>query len=153
MKCKITYTLRIKWRLRFLWAALAVMLIFMVFIGETGARDSRFMTDFAASVTGLMYWGGMICVIVRIVVNRRLLRDRGRLREQQLRERDERSQYLHRMSGGWVMDALLLLAYIAAVVASCYDMAAFYAAFGLLLCAVILKAAAYAAYAKGWLKG
>ena len=56
------------------------------------------------------------------------------------------------MSGGWVMDAMLAIAYIAAVTASCYDNAAFYAAFGLLIAAALLKAGAYLAYSRGWLR-
>lgn len=151
MICNMPYTKQIRWRIRLLWLALIGMLIFMVTIGEMGLRDSRVITGFAYTCGNLMFWGGMIFVIARIVINRKLLRDRLRLKEQQLRERDERNQHLHRMSGGWVMDAMLAIAYVAAVAASCVDMAAFWAAFGLLVCAAALKAGAYLAYSKGWL--
>ncbi len=151
MMRKISYTTQIRWRLRLLWLALAAQLVLMVIIGEMGLRDSRVITGFAYSCGNLMFWAGMIFLIARIVINRRLLRDKLRLKEQQLLERDERNRYLHQMSGGWVMDALLLLAYIGAVVGSCTEVAAFYTAFGLLVCAAILKGGAYLAYSKGWL--
>ena len=82
----------------------------------------------------------------------KLLKDRLRLKEQQLRERDEWRQHLHRMSGGWVMHTMLVIAYIAAVTTSCYDTKAFYTAFGLLVVAALLKLVAEIGYGKGWFK-
>ena len=151
MTCKLRYTQRIRLRICLLWLALAAMLIFMVAAGEMGLRDSRIITGFAYSCGNLMFWGGLVFIIARIVINRRLLRDRLRLQEQQLQELDERNRYLHQMSGGPVMDATLLLAYAGAVTASCFSTDAFYAAFGLLVCAAVLKAGAYLALAKGWI--
>lgn len=152
MTCKMSYAQTIRWRIRLLWLALIGMLIFMVVIGEIGARNSRIVTGFAYNWGGLLYWTGLFYIIGRIIINHKLLKDRLRLKEQQLRERDERNQYLHRMSGGWVMDAMLVLCYIAAVAASCYSNEAFYAAFGLLVAAALLKVAAEIAYGKGWIK-
>lgn len=100
----------------------------------------------------ILYWTGLFYLIGRIIINRKLLRDRLRLKEKQLQEYDERNQYLHPMSGGWVMDSMLVISYIAAVAASCYDNRAFYAAFGLLVTAALLKGVAEIAYGKGWLR-
>ena len=55
------------------------------------------------------------------------------------------------MSGGWVMDIMLALAYIAAVTASCCDNKAFYTAFALLTAAALLKLIAEIGYGKGWI--
>lgn len=151
MTCKMSYQNVIRWRIRFLWLALIAMLVFMVFIGETGRRDSRIVTGIAYDWGNLLYWAGLIFIIARIVINRKLLKDRLRMKERQLREWDEGRQYLHRMSGGFVMDAMLAVSYIAAVTASCYNNEAFYAAFGLLACAALLKGGAYLAYSKGWI--
>ena len=153
MTSKISYPNIIRWRIRLLWLALAAMLVFMVVIGEIGAHSSRVVTGFAYSGGSLLYWTGVFYTIGRIIINKKLLKDRQRLKAQQLRERDERNQYLHRMSGGWVMDGTLLLCYIAAVAASCWSNAAFYAAFGLLSGAALLKLIAEVAYGKGWIKG
>lgn len=151
MTCKMNYQNVIRWRIRFLWLALIAMLVFMVFIGETGRRDSRIVTGIAYDWGNLLYWAGLIFIIARLVINRKLLKDRLRMKERQLREWDEGRQYLHRMSGGFVMDAMLAVSYIAAVTASCYNNEAFYAAFGLLACAALLKGGAYLAYSKGWI--
>lgn len=151
MTFNTSYPKIIQRRIRLLWLALIAMLIFMVYIGETGRRDSRIVTGIAYRSGGLLYWAGLICIIWRLVHNKKLLKDRLRLKAQQLQELDERNQHLHRMSGGWVMDAMLVIAYIAAVAASCYDNRAFYAAFGLLACAALLKGSAYLAYSRGWI--
>lgn len=151
MKHNTSYTKMIRWRIRLLWLALAGMLVFMVLIGETGARSSLLMSDFTAKTSNALYWGGMIYIIYRIVVNKKLLHDRNRLKEQQHRERDEFHQHLHRMSGGWVMDLYLTLCWITAIVTSCYSNEAFYAAFGLLTAAVLIKGFAYIAGNNGWL--
>ena len=146
MKYNLTYPQQIKWRIRLLWAALAAMLILMVVIGEMGLRDSRVVTGYAYTCSNQMFWGGMIYIVARIIINKRRLQDRQKLKAQQLRERDERNQYLHRMSGGCAMDAMLLITYVASVIAGCFSNAAFYTAASLLLCAVLLKSAAYLAY-------
>ena len=152
MTCKKSYTKLIQWRIRLLWLAVVGMLIFMVVIGELGLRSSRIITGFAYDCGNFLYWCSLFYLIGRIIINHKLLKDRFRLKEQQLRERDEYRRYLHRMSGGWVMDAMLALCYIAAVAASCWSNEAFYVAFGLLAAAALLKLIAEVAYGKGWLK-
>ena len=152
MTSKQPYTQIIKWRIRLLWLALAAMLVFMVVIGELGLRSSRIMSDFTARTSNVFYWWGMLWIIFRIVMNKKLLKDRLHLKEQQLRERDEWRQHLHRMSGGWVMDVFLVIGWVASIAASCYSNEAFYAAYGLLFIAALLKGGAYLAYDKGWLR-
>jgi len=151
MMHKLSYTKRIRWRIRLMWLALAAMLVFMVVAGEVGLRDSRVITGFAYGCSNLMFWGGLFFLIARIIANRRLLRDRLRLKERQLNEQDERNRFLHQASGGIAMDATLLLAYVGAVIASCISPDAFYAAFGLLICAACIKAVLWLACARGWL--
>lgn len=72
-----------------------------------------------------------------------MLRDRLRLREQLLAERDERNRYLHDKSGGLVMDVLLIGLLFLTCTCALFDMSAFYAAFAALAFAVALKLAAY----------
>ena len=151
MTSKKPYTKIIQGRIRLLWLALVAMLVFMVVIGELGLRNSQVITGFAYDCGNFLYWCGLFYIIGRIIINKKLLKDRLRLKEQQLRERDEWRQYLHRMSGGWVMDTMLALAYIAAVTASCCDNKAFYTAFALLTAAALLKLIAEIGYGKGWI--
>jgi len=152
MTFNMPYAKVIQWRIRLLWLALAAMLVFMVVIGELGLRSSRVMSDFTARTSNVFYWWGMIYIIVRIVMNKKLLKDRLRLKEQQLRERDEWRQHLHRMSGGYVMDVFLVIGWIASIAASCYSNEAFYTAYGLLFIAALLKGGAWLAFSKGWIK-
>ena len=151
MTSNMPYTKVIQRRIRLLWLALAAMLIFMVVIGELGLRSSQVITGFAYDCGNFLYWCGLFYIIGRIIINKKLLKDRLRLKEQQLRERDEWRQHLHRMSGGYVMDATLVVHYVAAVAASCWNNTAFYVAFTLLATAALLKLVAEIAYGKGWI--
>ena len=152
MTCKKPYTRIIQQRIRLLWLALFGMLVFMVVIGGLGLRSSKVITGFAYDCGNFLYWCGLFYIIGRIIINKKLLKNRLRLKEQQLRERDEWRQHLHRMSGGWVMDVMLVLCCLAAVAASCWSNETFYVAFGLLVCAALLKLTAEIAYGKGWIK-
>lgn len=136
------YPKQIQRRIRILWGVIVCMLIFMVVVGETGG-DSRIMTRLAETMSRILYFGGLIFVGVRIAHNKKLLKDRLRMKEQAMEEQDERNRYLHQLSGGYVMDAMLLVLWAATLTASLYDMSAFHMGFGLLVTAVILKAGAY----------
>ena len=151
MTSNMPYTKVIRWRIRLLWLALVAMLVFMVVIGELGLRNSQVITGFAYDCGNFLYWCGLFYIIGRIIINKKLLKDRLRLKEQQLRERDEWRQHLHRMSGGYVMDVFLVIGWIASIAASCYSNEAFYAAYGLLFIAALLKGGAYLAFYKGWI--
>ena len=141
--CKrMPYAQIIRWRIRVSYALLVLMLAYMV------GGDSRRMTDLASAVSRLLFFGGFGVVVSRIVHNKRLLRDRARLREQQMREQDERNQYLHDKSGGAALDILLVLLLFATVTAALFSMAAFSAVFPLLLAALAIKAGLYALYSR-----
>ena len=139
----MSYTDKIKWRTRILWCVLVLMLVYMVVISELGGGDSRIMTDLANKVSRIIFFGGMAYVIYRIVHNQNLLKDRSLLKEQMLREYDERNQYLHDKSGGIVLDALLICILFITLTASLFNMAAFYTAYVILMLAVIIKAVTY----------
>lgn len=73
---KHSFTSQIKRRIRILLAAVVLMLIYMVVIGELGLGDSRIMTPLAQMVSRILYFGGLIVIISRICLNRRLLKNR-----------------------------------------------------------------------------
>ena len=141
MKKELGYAEKMKWRIRALWMALALMLVYMVVVAELGGGDSRMMTNLANMVSDIIFFGGIIFLISRIVHNKKLLKDRALLREQLCRERDERNQYLHDKSGGIVMDVLFTTC-----TAALFNMAAFSVSVFLLAAAVILKASAWLFY-------
>lgn len=140
---KMTYSKKIRLRVRGLWVLLALMLVYMVVVGETGGGDSRMMTDLASLASRVIFFGGMAWVIYRIHFNNSLLKDRLRLEEKLIEEQDERRRYLHDKSGGWVMDAMLIFLLFATTTAALYSMAAFHMAIGALGVALALKAGAY----------
>lgn len=147
--CKpLRYTEIIRWRIRLGYALVVLMLAYMVIVAEMGGGDSRVMTDLANTVSGVLFFGSLLYVVSRIVHNKRLLRDRARLREQQMQEQDERNQYLHDKSGGAALDILLVLLLFATVTAALFNMAAFSAVFPLLLAGVAVKAGLYALYSR-----
>ena len=145
---EMSYYDRISWRIRGLWAVLALMLVYMVVISELGGGDSRSMTCLADTVSRVLFFGGMIWVIFRIMRNRKLLRNRALMASEMCRELDERNRYLHDKSGGAVMDILLLALLFTTVTTALFNMAAFYTAFAVLLLAVALKAGAYLLYSR-----
>ena len=145
---KMSYTDRVTWRTRGLWATLALMLVYMVVIAELGGGDSRMMTPLASVMSRLIFFGGMIWVICRIGHNRRLLKNHSMLRAQRLQELDERNRYLHDKSGGTVMDILLLALLFTTLTTALFNMAAFYTSFAVLVLAAALKAGADLIYSR-----
>ena len=143
---KSNYTDKIKWRIRISWMILVAMLIYMFIVAETGGGDSRIMTDLANTVSGIIFFGGMIYVIVRIVHNKKLLKNRLLMKEQMKLEQDERNQYLHDKSGGTVLDILLVFLMFVTVTTALYNMTAFYISISILAFAILLKAGTYLFY-------
>ena len=143
-----TYTKKIRWRIRALWALLAGMLVYMFVIGELGGGDSRIMTPLAGRFSRIVFFGGLVYVVWRIRQNKKLLRSSQLLPQQMKAELDERNQYLHDKSGGIVADILLAILLFVTLTASMFDMAAFYTAFSVLAAAILLKAAAYWFYSR-----
>ena len=139
----MTYTKKIQWRIRILYLLVVFMLIYMVVVSEAGGGDSRRMTDFANIVCDVIFFGGIVYMVYRISMNKRLLKNRILLKEQMRMEQDERNQYLHDKSGGIVFDILLLCVMFITVTTSLFDMSAFYTAVTILIVAIILKIAAY----------
>lgn len=142
------YGTQIRWRIRTLYLLLIAMLIYMVVISELGGGDSRIMTDLADRFSRIVFFGGMIYVISRIVHNKKLLRNRLLLKAQRLEETDERNRYLHDKSGGIVLDILLACLLFITLTASLFDMTAFYVSFAILITALVLKAGAYLCYSR-----
>ena len=126
-------------RIRGLYLLLFLMLVYMVVVGELSLGDSRMMTDLAETISRIIFFGGMIWVIHKIVRNKRLLKDARSLKDELIRERDERNQYLHDKSGGIVWDILFICLLFATLTASLTNMPAFYTAFSLLCIAFLLK--------------
>ena len=147
--CKsLSYSEKIRWRNRLLYLLLLVMLVYMIVIGELHLGDSRIMSGMAETVSRIIFFGGMIWVVRKIICNKRLLKEPVLLREQMTVERDERNQYLHDKSGGLVWDILFVCLLFVTLTASLTNMSAFYTSFVLLCMAILLKLTAYLIYKK-----
>ena len=133
----LSYTDKIKWRVRTSWGILAVMLIYMVIVGETGG-DSRVMTNFAGITSKVIFFGGILFILRRILRYKKLLKNKALLKEQK--------QYLHDKSGGAVLDILLLFLLFATVTTALYNMTAFYVSIVILAVTLFLKITAYVFY-------
>lgn len=144
----LNYSEKIRWRIRISWVILLLMIVYMIVVAELGGGDSRIVTDLADMVGDIIFFGGIIYVISRIIHNRKLLKNRLLLKEQHLTEQDERNQYLHDKSGGTVMDILMPILLFVTVTTSLFNMAAFYTALTILAAAVLLKAGAYLFYSR-----
>ena len=144
----LSWSDKIRWRNRFLSLLLLVMLVYMIVIGELHLGDSRFMSDMAETVSRIIFFGGMMWVIHKIIRNKRLLKEPLLLREQMTTERDERNQYLHDKSGGLVWDILFVCLLFVTLTASLTNMAAFYTSFVLLCIAIFLKLTVYLIHSK-----
>lgn len=145
---QLSYTEKIKWRIRILWFLAVAMLIYMIVIGEMGGGDSRIMSDLANIASDIIFFGGLIYIVYRIIANKKLLKNRLLLKEQLREELDERNQYLHDKSGGVVWDILLIVLLGITVTAALFNMAAFYTSFTILGIAIALKVSAYWIYSR-----
>lgn len=143
---KLSFSDKIKWRIRVLWMILFLMFAYIVVIGEMKLGDSRVMTTFAEDVSRIIFFGGMIWVIYKIVQNKKLLNNQCLLKQKIMAEKDERNQYLHDKSGGIVWDILFVCLLFITLTASLSNMPAFYVSFALLCIAVGLKLITYFFY-------
>ena len=101
------------------------------------------MSDFARGVANFIFFCGLGVMVWRLAHNCKLLGDRRRLKEQLLKEREERDRSLHTRSGGLAMDVTLLALLFITMTAGMYNMAAFYTAFAGLAAASAAKAGSY----------
>lgn len=140
---KQNYADKIQWRIQASWAVLIFMTVYMVVLVELGGGDSRKMTELAKIVSRLVFFGGMVYLVIGIVHNKRLLKNRKLLKEQMWKEQDERNQYLYDKSGGIVVDILLFGLLFLTFTMALFYIEAFYVSFFVLLFTAFLKIATY----------
>lgn len=143
-----SFTNKVKFRITMLWIVLILMLIYMVVVGELGLGDSRYMTQLASAVSNIIFFGGMIYVISKLIRNKKLLKNKALLVEEAMENLDERNQFLYDKSGGIVVDILLLFILFVTCTMALWDMEAFYASLSILLVTVISKIVSYFIYSR-----
>ena len=80
--CKLPFSQVVKRRTYLLWAVLALLLAFMVLVGEKGLIDSRYTTGLSQLSYKALYFGGVIYTIYKIHYNRSLLKNKEKLRQE-----------------------------------------------------------------------
>ena len=123
--CKLPFSQVVKRRIYLLWAVLALLLAFMVLVGEKGLIDSRYTTGLSQLSYKALYFGGVIYTIYKIHYNRSLLKNKEKLRQEKILALDERTQWVHEKAAGrlWIIFLLCLAA--AACALSFVDISAF----------------------------
>lgn len=139
---KQSFSKKIIRRNRILRIVLILMFVYMIAVGMLGFGDSRMMSDLAELVSRVIFFGGMIYVIVRIRKNKRLLENRILLKEKMVQGNDEMNRSLYEKSGGAVWDTMLIAQLFITLTASLVDMGAFYASLSTLAVVILVKAAA-----------
>ena len=141
---KNSFTHRIVQRNRLLILVLVLMVIYNVVLGTIGLADSRKMTQLAEVTARVIYFGGMIWIVVRIMKNRKLLQSKELLREKLLEEKDEMNRMLYLESGGLVWDIIFVCQLFITLTASVMNMAAFYSSFISLVVIIAVKLGCFA---------
>ena len=116
-----------------------IMLIYMFVIGELGLGDSRKMTSLAQDVSRIIFFGGLLYLIIKIRSLKKILRNENKLLERFQYELDERKQYIYNKSGGIVVDILIVILLFITCTLAMYNNNMFNTAFAILLITVVLK--------------
>lgn len=82
--CKLPFSQVVKRRIYLLWAVLALLLAFMVLVGEKGLIDSRSTTGLSQLSYKALYFGGVIYTIYKIHYNRSLIKNKEKLRQEKI---------------------------------------------------------------------
>ena len=67
----MNYSEKIRWRIRISQVILILMIVYMIVVAELGGGDSRIVTNLANMVGDIIFFGGIIYVISRIIHNSR----------------------------------------------------------------------------------
>ena len=92
---KLPFSQVVKRRISLLWAVLALLLAFMVLVGEKGLIDSRYTTGLSQLSYKALYFGGVIYTIYKIHYNRSLIKKQGKAASGKNSALDERTQWIH----------------------------------------------------------
>lgn len=143
---KQSFTQKIKNRIYILWLALIALLILMITIGEVGIIDSRYTTQMSEIAYKLIYFGSLVYVIYKINYNKKLLKNSQKLKEEKIRELDERTQWVYEKSGGIIVDIIILGLTLFTWSLAFIDIFAFNTSVIILFFIVLVKIASYFYY-------
>lgn len=144
------YKKRIKRQNQLLWIGVVLLVVFSVVLGifwnDLGFLDSRQMTDRARDMQRLLVYGTLIYCIVRLVMNRKKLKNPFQLEEESRWQKDERRVLVGEKAAKLSGDLTLVGLAVAVFVTSLYNMDMFNALYWTLLGAIAVRAVVWLYY-------
>ena len=144
------YKKRIKRQNQLLWIGVVLLVVFSVVLGifwnDLGFLDSRQMTDRARDMQRLLVYGTLIYCIVRLVMNRKKLKNPFQLEEEIRWQKDERRVLVGEKAAKLSGDLTLVGLAVAVFVTSLYNMDMFNALYWTLLGAIAVRAVVWLYY-------
>ena len=137
------YKQRLKRQNVLLWIALVLVIVLDVLIGEfwdeLGFLHSYQMTSRARQMQSLLLFGFLIYFIIRLVMNKKMLKNPFQLEEEARWQRDERRVHIGEKAAKLAADLALAGLVVATFVVSLYNMDAFNALYYTLAAFVLLR--------------
>ena len=137
------YRRRIKRENIWLRIGVVLMLILDVVVGvfwdQLGFLDVRLMTDRARQMQSILLFGFLVYFIIRLVMNKKMLKNPFQLEEEARWQRDERRVHIGEKAAKLSADLALAGLVVATFVVSLYNMDAFNALYYTLLGFVLLR--------------
>lgn len=144
------YKKRIKRQNQLLWIGVVLLVVFSVVLGifwnDLGFLDSRQMTDRARDMQRLLVYGTLVYCIVRLVMNRKKLKNPFQLEEESRWQKDERRVLVGEKAAKLSGDLTLVGLAVAVFVTSLYNMDMFNALYWTLLGAIAVRAVVWLYY-------
>lgn len=144
------YKKRIKRQNQLLWIGVVLLVAMDVVLGifwnDLGFLDSRQMTDRAENMQRLLVYGTLIYCIVRLVMNRKKLKNPFQLEEESRWQKDERRVLVGEKAAKLSGDLTLVGLAVAVFVTSLYNMDMFNALYWTLLGAIAVRAVVWLYY-------
>lgn len=144
------YKKRIKRQNQLLWIGVVLLVVMDVVLGifwnDLGFLDSRQMTDRAENMQRLLVYGTLIYCIVRLVMNRKKLKNPFQLEEESRWQKDERRVLVGEKAAKLSGDLTLVGLAVAVFVTSLYNMDMFNTLYWTLLGAIAVRAAVWLYY-------
>ena len=134
----MSFSDRIKWRIRLLWILFAAMFCFMLLVGERSLGNARLISRFADTCGTLMFLGMLGWIVWRIRYNQHLLCSPWLLRQKELDEQAQRMQPMCNKSSIVLWDILFVGLYFVTLTMSLWNTQLFLVSFAVL--AVVIAA-------------
>ena len=137
---------KIKKRIAIYSALLVLIFAYIFVIGKMGLCNNRKMSETAGMAIMAIIFGGVLFVVIKLVYNRRLLKNTFKISLEFRKELRKRDKLLYEKSGGVVFEILLYFLLFVTGTAALINEAAFRVSFLVLTVSIVLKVVTYMIY-------